>query len=124
MKYKFNNPITNTVESFSTKEEAEVSLSVVKEEYIKQEDHRFQVAKEIIEGNNTTWMSADLVNDPEDYTYQVFNHTTGLHEPVSSLTLAKQRTQELKDSFLNEVFLNAIVEYEEESISVIPSTTV
>ena len=123
MKYKFTNLITNTVETFKTREEAESRLNVVKQEYIEQESYRFPVAKEIVDGNNTTWMAADLNNDVEDYIYQVFNHNTGLHEQVSSLTAAKARNQELKDSFLVDVFSNAITEYEE-PFPAIPSTTV
>lgn len=124
MKYKFTNLVTNIVETFSTREEAEARLNIVKQEYIEQESYQFTVAKEIIDGNNTTWMAADLNNDPEDYVYQVFNPNTGLHEQVSSLTAAKARNQELKDAFLSDSFFNAIVEYEEEVIPSIPSTTV
>ena len=124
MKYKFNNPIINQFEIFSTREEAEARLSVVRQAYIEQEAYRFTVAKEVVEGNNTTWTSADLNNDIEDYVYQVFNHTTGLHEQVPSLTAAKERNQALKNDFLNNIFFNAIIEYEEEIIPEIPSTTV
>ena len=124
MKYRFNNPITNQFESFSTIEEAESRLAVVKQEYIEQESYRFPVAKEIVDGNNTTWMAADLENDVEDYIYQVFNHNTGLHEAISSLSQAKIRNQELKDTFLSQVFASGVTEYiEPQPIPAIPSTT-
>lgn len=126
--YKIFNPINSDFELFATKEEAESRLNVVKQEYIEQESYRFPVAKEIVEGNNTTWMAADLANDVEDYTYQVFNHNTGQHEAVSSLSQAKIRNQELKDAFLAEVFVEGVTEYvkpiPKQQISELPSTTI
>lgn len=121
-KFRIFNPISNDFELFQTKEEAELRLSVIKMEYIQQEDYRFSVAKEIIDGNNTTWTLADLNNDLENYVYQVFNHSTGQHEAVASLSQAKIRNQELKNAFLDDVFASAIIEYTEPQS--IPSTII
>ena len=125
MKYRFNNPITNSFESFDTMEEAEARLSIVKADYLKQEEYRFSVAKEVVEGNNTTWTAANLETDTEDYVYQVFNHNTGLHEAIPSLSQAKARNHELKDKFISEVFAGAVSGYEEpQSIPSMPSTII
>lgn len=123
MKYRFSNPITNSFESFDTIEEAEARLVVVKSDYIQQEAYRFPVAKEVVSGNDTTWMAADFETDAEDYVYQVFNHNTGLHEAVPSLSQAKARNQELKDHFLSQVFASGVTEYEDPQLPTIPSTT-
>jgi hypothetical protein len=115
MKYRFFNPITNSFEMFDTQLEAESRLVVVKADYIKQEEYRFPVAKEIIGENSVTWAAANLENDEEDYVYQVFNHLIGQHEAVSSLSQAKARNQALKDEFIAEMFAAGVMPYEEEN---------
>jgi hypothetical protein len=76
--------------------------------YLAQEDYRFTIAKEIVDGNNTTWINADLENDSEEGIYQVFNTITGLHEQVSGLTNAKNRRDAIKQEFLTEYKLDSV----------------
>jgi hypothetical protein len=76
--------------------------------YLAQEDYRFTIAKEIVDGNNTTWINADLENDPEEGIYQVFNTLTGLHEQVSGLTNSKNRRDAIKQEFLTEYKLDNV----------------
>ena len=124
MTYKITNPVSNQFEFFEVLEDAEARLVVVKNEFLQQEDYRFTVAKEVVDGNNTTWMSADLENDIEDYVYQVFNHNTGLHEQVSTLSAAKLRVAQLKSDFVEQVFAVGVEQYDMQSeLSAIPSTT-
>lgn len=89
------------VQYLNSEEEATQKLLDNKISFLEQEAHRFNIAKEIIEGTNTTWCAVDLNNDPEDGVYKVFNHTTGLYEDVLSLSQAKLRTEQLKDELFN-----------------------
>jgi hypothetical protein len=82
--------------------EATAKLAEIKAAVLTQEDYRFTVAKEVVNGNDTTWMNADLENDPEDYRYHVFNTFTGQHELFTSLSSAKARRLEIKEQFAND----------------------
>lgn len=106
MTYLITNPITSEQFEIDDLNEAKIKLAEVKESVLLFEDYRFTVAKEIVNGNDTTWTSADLDNDPGDYTYHVFNHNTGQHELISSLSAAKERYLELKEQFVTELGLN------------------
>ena len=86
--------------------EARAKLAEIKARVMEHEDYRFTVAKEIVNGNDTTWVNADLDNDPEDSNYHVFNTLTGQHELVVSLSLAKARRLEIKEQFVTEMGLN------------------
>lgn len=116
--YVINNLITNQMEYFvadeATKltndhlvcivggqEEANIKAIQNKQAYLEQESYRFTIAKEVIDGNNTTWMNADLLNDSEEGVYQVFNQFTGLHEAIDGLSNAVNRMVELKNQFIN-----------------------
>ena len=101
MVYKILNLVTGITEYIETSEaDAAVRLKQIQDEYLAQEDYRFTVAKEVISGNDTTWMAADLNNDVEDYSYFVFNTLTGQHEKVASLSEAKARKEQIKQDFL------------------------
>ena len=117
--YVINNQITNQMEYFvsdektktdndhlicivGTQEDANLKAQQHKQEFLEQQSYRFTIAKEVVDGNNTTWMNADLLNDSEDGMYQVFNHLTGQHEPVDGLSNAIYRMNELKTQFLNQ----------------------
>lgn len=95
------NPFTGEQTTFEDIALANTKAEEVRAEVLEREAYRFTVAKEVVEGENTTWMNADLDNDPEDYRYQVFNTFTGQHEPYDSLSAAKVRRQELIDEFSN-----------------------
>lgn len=82
-------------------EDANIKVQQNKENFLQQELHRFNIAKEVVDGNNTTWMNADLLNDAEEGMYQVFNHTTGQHEPIDGLSNAINRMTQLKNDFIN-----------------------
>lgn len=81
--------------------EANLKLQENASAYLAQEAYRFNVGKEIIEGNNTVWCAADLENDAEIGAYHVFNNNTGGYEIFGTLTEAKQRLQQLKDELLS-----------------------
>lgn len=101
MVYKILNLVTGITEYIETSEaDAVVRLKQIQDEYLAQEDYRFTVAKEVISGNDTTWMAADLNNDVEDYSYFVFNTLTGQHEKVALLSEAKARKEQIKQDFL------------------------
>ena len=100
MIFQIHNPTVGDYEYYDTYDEAMAKLVGYQADLLIQESARFTVAKEIVNGNDTTWMNADLENDPEDFVYQVFNHLTGQHEKVESLTQAKNRNAEIKQAFL------------------------
>ena len=101
MIYRIPNLITGTFEYIETNEaDANAKLLENQTAYLLQENYRFTVAKEIVDGNNTTWTNADLENDPENGNYFVFNTMTGLHEKANSLTEAKQLFARIKQDFL------------------------
>jgi hypothetical protein len=106
MTYLVSNPNTGQQFEIEDLNEARTKLAEIKVAVLVSEDYRFTVAKETVNGNDTTWSNADLDNDPEDYTYHVFNTFTGQHELLSSLSLAKARYLELKEQFATELGLN------------------
>jgi len=97
------NPFTGEQTKFEDEVLANAKAEEIRAEVLEREAYRFTVAKEVVEGENTTWMNADLDNDQEDHHYQVFNTFTGQHEPYDSLSAAKARKQELIDQFSSEL---------------------
>jgi hypothetical protein len=81
-------------------EEANAKLIEFQNKYLEQESYRFSIAKEVVDGFNTVWTAADLINDAEEGVYHVFNTVTGLHEQVSGLTNAKARMEAIKREFI------------------------
>ena len=106
MTYLVSNPNTGQQFEIEDLNEAKTKLAEIKIAVLISEDYRFTIAKETVNGNDTTWSSADLDNDPEEYTYHVFNTFTGQHELASSLSAAKARRLELKEHFATELGLN------------------
>lgn len=106
MTYLVSNPLTGQQFEIEDLNEAQIKLAEIKAEVLASEDYRFTVAKETVNGNDTTWSNADLENDPEDNTYHVFNTFTGQHELVDSLSQAKVRKLELKEQFATDLGLN------------------
>lgn len=117
--YVINNLITSQMEYFvadeeiklandhlvcivGTQEDANLKVAQNKEVFLEKETYRFTIAKEVVDGNNTTWMNADLLNDSEEGIYQVFNHTTGQHEPIDGLSNAINRMTQLKNEFISQ----------------------
>ena len=74
--------------------------------FLDQQSYRFTIAKELVDGNNTTWMAADFDSDPVDTIYQVFNQYTGQHEKIQGTTNALARREEIKTQFVTEVGLD------------------
>jgi hypothetical protein len=85
-----------------TQENANLKAQQNKEDFLQQELYRFSIAKEVSDGNNTTWMTADLLNDTEEAMYQVFNYVTGQHESIDGLSNAISRMTQLKTEFINQ----------------------
>lgn len=117
--YVINNLITNQMEYFvpdeatklandhincivGTQEDANAKNEQNKQEFLQKESYRFTIAKEIVDGNSTTWMNADLLNDSEEGMYQVFNQFIGQHESINGLSNAINRMTELKNQFINQ----------------------
>ena len=106
MTYLVSNPITGQEFEIEDLNEAKNKLAEIKIAVLISNDYRFTVAKEIINGNDTTWSNADLDNDPENNHYHVFNTFTGQHELFTSLNSAKARRLEIKEQFANDLGLN------------------
>lgn len=86
---------------FNTREAASAELQTQQTDCLSREKDRFTVAKIVDDGlGNTIWSNADLDSGPENHTYNVFNHATGQHEAVSTLTAAKTRVREIQQEFL------------------------
>jgi len=100
--YQLANSSTGNLEFFDTVEEAQARLDQLKAEYLERESYRFSVAYEEVDGDNVTWRSANLDTDPQDATYNVFNHRTGLHEKVTGLAAAMARMEELKADLVSD----------------------
>lgn len=81
--------------------EAEQKAAENKAAYLEHESFRFVITKEIVNGNDTTWLGVDLQNDPEVGTYNVFNHMLGQYERKNSLSEAIARNEQLKTEFIN-----------------------
>lgn len=114
MKFRVNNLVAGKVEIFDTEQEAVTKNQEVIDEFLARESYRFTIAKEVVDGDNTTWMNADLTNDQEDAVYHVFNTLTGTHEQVSGLLAAKARQDEIKQAFLIHANVNAPQEISDE----------
>lgn len=97
--FRVMNVLNYQYEYIADEQSANTKIQENKIIYLNQEAHRFNIAKEIVDGSNTTWCVADLENDPENGLYKVFNHTTGQYEDVQGLSNAKARNQQLKDEF-------------------------
>ena len=80
--------------------EARVKLAEVQQSFLQHQDYLFSIAKEVVDGSNTTWTAADLANDPEVGAYHVFNPISGLHELLEGLTAAKNRREEVRQEYL------------------------
>lgn len=100
MTYWFYDVLEHTKKEFSSLSEAELAFETMKQNFISEEGYRFTAVKEVVNGNNTVWTTANLENDPEECVYQVFNHFTGVYEPVSNKTQALELIAELKQRFL------------------------
>ena len=98
MFYKVRN--LGNVEYFDSEEAANNRLVELQKKCLEENDYIFTVAKEVVNGNDTTWMNADLENDPENFKYHVFNPVTGLYEESMSLSEAKQIQERIKQEFI------------------------
>lgn len=113
MKYKLNNLITNQYEFFETQAEALEKLNLIKIQFIEKQSYIFTVAKEIVNGNDTMWVNANLDSDEENFDYHVFNPFLGIHEKINSLSMAKQRLDELKQQYIDTSFENCLIEVDQ-----------
>jgi hypothetical protein len=94
-------PYLNCV--IGTLEDAENALREANAAYLEKEMYRFSMCKEIVNGSDTVWMTANLVEDVEEHIYFVFNHVTGLHEKISGFSAAKARYNDLVEEFKSQL---------------------
>jgi len=111
MSYLVTNPISGEYWEISDLTEAENKLAQVISEVLLNEQNRFTVVKETVNGDDVTWVNADLDNDEEIHRYQVFNTFTGQHEAMQSLTEVKNRRQELMNQLLIDLKLDSVKEF-------------
>jgi hypothetical protein len=104
------NPLTGERFKFEDEALANAKAAEIRADVMVREDYRFTVAKEVVNGNNTIWINADLDNDPEDGTYNVFNTFTGLHEKIVSLSAAIARRDEIKVQFADSLNIVPVIE--------------
>jgi len=106
MIYQVRNPITNEKTYFdentsiTAKADADSLLLQIRQDFLLRESPRFAVNKILVEGNDTTWMNADLYNDPEEGEYQVLNHEVGTYQKCNSLSEAKSVNTQIQNAFL------------------------
>jgi hypothetical protein len=101
MTYLVTHPFSGQYWEIENYNEAKTKLAEIRSNVIASEKYRFLISKEVVNGNDTTWMTADLNNDSEDYRYHVFNTLTGQHELVTSLSQAKTRLAEIEEQFIS-----------------------
>jgi hypothetical protein len=110
MIFLVQNPFTGERFECETEAAANNKIAEIKANILVKESYRFGMAKEIASGNDTTWMNADLNNDPENGVYQVFNTFTGQHEKVQSLSAAKARHAALQTEFLGTLNIGPVIQ--------------
>jgi hypothetical protein len=101
--FRIKNASTMTYEYLEgTEQEAAARAAEIKALYMAQEDYRFTISYEEVNEGNTTWRAANLLTDPADGVYNVFNHKTGQHEKITGLSTAVTRLATIKDEFVQE----------------------
>jgi hypothetical protein len=85
-----------------TEQEAAARAAELKSLYMAQEDYRFSISYEEVNGAHTTWRAANLLTDPADGLYNVFNHKTGQYEKITGLSTAVTRLAAIKEEFVQE----------------------
>jgi len=100
MSFSVFDPITQQVFKFDDRNSADNKVEEIKSIISINEDYRFTIVKEISDGDNSIWVSADVNNDPEDCVYHVFNQHIGRHEKCNSLSSAISKKQEIKNEYL------------------------
>ena len=103
MTYLVTHPFSGEHWEIEDYNKAKAKLVEIRASVFATEEYRFSVAKEIVNGNDVTWVAADLDNDPEDHHYHVFNTLTGQHELMNSLSQAKTRIAEIKEQFISDL---------------------
>lgn len=104
MIFKISNHVEHKNEYLEgTEQEAAARAAEIKALYMAQEDYRFTISYEETSGSNTTWRAANLLTDPADGVYNVFNHKTGQHEKITGLSTAITRLATIKDEFVQEL---------------------
>ena len=68
---------------------------------VERESYIFTINKKVVEGSSTTWVHADLDNDPEEGLYYIYNPFTVGYDDRSSLSSAKAWMQDLKDVYMS-----------------------
>ena len=106
MIFLVRNPFTAEQFEFENRADADAKASEIHAECLIREEYRFTVAKEVVNGNDTTWMNADLDSDSEENNYHVFNTFTGQHELFTSLSSAKTRYEEIKTQFAESLIIH------------------
>jgi hypothetical protein len=107
------NQLTLQPEVFSSVSEAVTRLAEIKPIFLEQESYRFSITCEEVSGNNTVWRPADLVADPDEGVYFVFNTLTGVHEKVVGKQAAILRMNEIKELFSEHMGLDSYSEVED-----------
>jgi hypothetical protein len=115
MKYIVNDQV-NGRKAFDTEAEAQVALPAAQAAFLEREAIRFAIARVEVEGTNTLWRNAEE-SDPEEGDYRVFVYSTGLYETLSSFSSAKARLQELKNTLLAEIRLDAAIAVEDADLT-------
>lgn len=102
--YMIQNFVTGQLEFTTNEEEANRISAENKQAWLEQEAYRFTVNRVVVEGNNTTWTTANIDTDPEEGLYCVFNTFTGQHEEISSKTQAWTRLDQIKNDFIAQYY--------------------
>jgi hypothetical protein len=93
-----------------TEADASRLLAQYRQELLEHQSYRFTACK--VSHNTLTnvvnWQAMDLINDPEEHEFMVFNHNTGLHESIYGKTTATNRINELKNQFADSLKLDVL----------------
>jgi hypothetical protein len=101
MTYVVTDPYTAEKFEFEDRALAEAKSEELFALMVERESYPFTISKEVVEGNNTTWVHADLENDPEVGTYFVANPFSRAHDKRNSLSEAIAWLEDVKNAYVS-----------------------
>ena len=104
--------IPNTVWTIGTIDDANESLLLIQQDYLKQCSDRFTVCHSTLNDDGTkTWRACDLTQEPEntDQIYQIFNVIVADYTEIIGLDNAKNQIEKVKANFLNWSGLSSVI---------------
>jgi hypothetical protein len=103
-----------------TAADAQAQLQINRQNAIVQNDARFSICAIFVNGSDSVWREM-RDDDPEEYEYKVFNHTTGVYSTHYTKTDALRENSLHEEEFLTLFGMNAVQEMQELPVETPPS---